>query len=828
MVSTIKVRQNVIDYSEIDKLNVLTDRVRRLKQKRLEAVEHIASERSRLVTESWKETEDEPLDIRRAKLFRRIMQGNPVTIRDDELIVGSQSKYLLGTSPYVDYSTVSAIENLIVPDMPANTKSYAKGTGGSSVKEAAVTEEEKESILEDCRYWAGRTTGDAVRKEEDTRFPWLKDWIDSGLVLAQQTGSAPPSPRSVDYGKVIDIGLEGIIAEAKEELNKLDYSDQASYKKDVFLQAVIIACEGAIEFAHRYARLAEEMAAKEKNPGRKKELEKIAEVCQRVPAKPARNFHEALQSFWFIHICVNLESASLAELPGRMDQYLYSIYTKDVLEEGNTSRQEAAELLGCLFVKFNEMTSIKIAYDKDNIPGTHLQDLTICGVTREGQDASNELSYMLLEVLAQVELPQPPIYVRYHNKINPEVWLKAVEVNVRRGDGNPSFVSDESRIISFTAHGIPLTDARDWGVAGCAGSIIPRLAQHGGGLGICYINLSKILEYVLNNGREPKSGKKIGLATGDPHTFTSIDQFIEAFKKQFDYLIGIQVKMSHIICWVDVANYHTPFTSSLLGDCIAKGMDAREGGVRYPEFLYHVSDRGLQNVADSLAAIKKVVFEDKKLSLDEVLDAVSKNFEGKEDLRNLLKAAPKYGNDDDYVDEIFSDLSLWLQNRIGEEKNPFGSRLWSGRSGAVAHVMFGKLTGALPDGRKDEEPLADGYLSPTQGMDVKGPTAVFNSASKVNHNENSFAALMNMKFDRKVFDNRDSLVKLAHLVENFFNRGGFHIQINILDKETLIEAQKQPELYGNLLVRVAGYSAFFVDLPREIQDEIISRTEEPL
>lgn len=824
MSSTTMVGSDVMDLREVDKVNCLNDRVKRLIQRRHEAVEHICCERSRLATESWRETEGEPLDIRRAKLFRRIMQGNPIAIRDGELIVGSQSKHVIGASPNVDYSTEAALDNLASPDITG--RSSVRRTGGSSVREAEITEEERQSILEDCQYWSGRSAGDIVRKEEEARFPWLKDWIESGLVLAQQTG-VPPEVIHVDYGKVINIGLEGVISEAQEELNKLEYDihPEKDYKKECFLRAVIIACKGAIEYAHRYSRLAEEMAAQEEDHGRKKELKRISEVCRWVPAKPARNFYEAVQSFWFIHLCVNLEKASLGESPGRIDQYLYPLYHKDVIKEGNISRQEAAELLACLFVKFNEMTSVKNNYNKDNIPGTHLQDTTICGVTRDGKDASNELSYMLLEVLRQVKFPQPPIYVRYHNKINPEIWIKAIEVNVERGDGNPALVNDETRIISFVDHGIPLQDARDWGVAGCAGSIIPCLAMHGGGLGITYINLAKIFEYVLNNGRDPKSGKQIGLTTGDPLTFTSIEQFVEAFKQQFSYLFKIQIKMSRTITYFDVSNYHIPFGSALLGDCIAKGMDAREGGIRYPQFLYHFSDRGLQNVADSLAAIRKVVFEKKKISMKELLEALSTNFEGKEDVRSMLRAAPKYGNDDDYADDLFGELSLWLQHRIGEEKNAFGEKLWTGRSGAVVHVLFGKKVGALPDGRKAGEPLADGFLSPAQGVDVKGPTAVFNSASKVNHNENNFASLMNMKFDRRIFENRNSIVKLAHMIESFFQRGGFHIQINILDRETLLEAQKHPEQYRNLIVRVAGYSAFFVDLPREIQDEILARTE---
>ena len=432
----------------------------------------------------------------------------------------------------------------------------------------------------------------------------------------------------------------------------------------------------------------------------------------------------------------------------------------------------------------------------------------------DGTDASNELSYLLLEVLAQVEMPQPPIYVRYHNNINPVCWMKAVEVNVRRGDGNPSFVNDGSRILSLTAHGVSLQDARDWAVAGCAGSITPRCSMHGGNLGIVYINLAKIFEYVLNDGRDPKTGKQIGLNTGDPRDFTSVDDFVDAFKKQFDYLVAIFMKMVRIVCFVEVENYRTPFVSALLGDCLKNGMDAREGGVRYTQFLYHISDRGLQNVADSLTAIRKVVFEDQRASLAQVVAALSSDFDGDAALRAMLRSAPKYGNDDDYADDIFGELSVWLQHRIGMEKNPFGSSLWAGRSGAVAHVEFGKRVGALPDGRKAGEPLADGYLSPSQGVDVKGPTAVFNSASKVDHNENSFAALMNMKFDRKVIDSREKLVKLADMVANFFHRGGFHIQINILDRQTLLDAQQRPEVHKNLMVRVAGYSAYYVDLPR--------------
>lgn len=817
-----KINMAHVDFGTVNTINCLTERVQRLVRtlKEGQENEHICAERSRLATESWKETDGEPLDIRRAKLFYRVMQGNPIVIRDDELIVGSQSKYVFGASPYVDYNPAVAVENL---------RNDALATGGSSVRSALITEEERQSLMEDVQFWKGRSAGEAVHKMEERKFPWLKDWAESGLVNAQKTGN-PPGVRNADYGKVIRVGLEGIIEEAKAELDKLEYNDKPAEdcQKENFLRAAIIALEGGMEYALRYSKLAAEMAAKEPNPKRKMELEKIAEVCRQVPAKPARSFREAVQSFWFIHLCLNLETSFLAESPSRIDQYLYPLYQKDVIDEGAMSRQDAGELLACLFVKFNEMACVKMSYDKNNIPGTHLQNVTLCGVDRDGRDASNELSYMLLEVLGQVEFPQPPIYVRYHNKINHEVWMKALEVNVKRGDGNPSIQNDEARIISLVDDGVSLRDARDWAAAGCAGSIIPGLSIHGGSLGINYLNMAKIFEYVLNDGREPKNGKQIGLHTGDPLTFKSFDQFVDAFKLQFSHFISIMAKMSRITAHVDISNYRIPFCSALLGDCISKGMDARAGGVRYPQFLYHISDRGLQDVTDSLIAIKKLVFEDKQLSLKEVLDAVSVNFENEEYIRGMLKAAPKYGNDDDYVDELFGDLSLWLQDRIAQELNPFGSKLWSGRSGATIHVVFGSLTGALPNGRRAGEPLADGFLSPAQGVDIKGPTAVFNSASKVNHVENSNAALMNMKFERKLFEKRENIIKLSALLETFFKRGGFHVQINFIDPDTLIKAQESPEKYSNLMVRVAGYSAFFVDLTRNVQNEIIARTSQQI
>ena len=808
--------RNEIDCAQCDAVNARTARVTKRLDERSASGEHIAVERAVIVTESWKSTDGEPLDIRRAKLFRAVMEQNPVVIYDGELIVGSQSKYLIGASPCVDYNPNVAYEAL-------------QSLGDSESDNALIPPAEREILLQCADYWHGRSTADQVLRSNDARFPWIRDWDDAGLINGGKAGM-PPGAKNVNYGWVIDRGLEAIIQEAKDRLDALRFWDdpKGDHDKYNFLQAVIIALEGAIIFAQRHAALAREMAEAESDPVRKSELLEIAAVCEHVPAKPARNFHEALQAFWFTHLCENLECSFQAESPSRIDQYLYPMYKQDVLDRKTLSRQDAAELFACVLVKINELYVVKNSYEKNNIPGTTLQATTLCGQTRDGADASNELSYLILECQAQINLPQPPIYVRYHNGIDRRVWRKAIEVNVRRGDGNPAYMSDETRIPGFIARGIPIEDARDWGAAGCAGSLIPGVSTHGGSLGINYINLAKIMELVMFDGMDPKTRVQIGIHTGDPCTFTGIDDLKNAFKAQFDFLIARMAEAARFSAFTDVNSYRTPYLSALLGDCIEKGLDARAGGVRYPSFLYHIADRGLQDAADSMTAIRKVVFEDKKLTMERLVEALRANFVDYEYERALLRAAPKYGNDDDYADAVFSELSVWLQERIAQEKNPFGTPLWAGRSGAMAHVTFGRRTGPLPSGHRDGEPIADGFCSPSQGCDTHGPTCVFNSASKVSHVDNSTAALMNMKFDKRLFRNSANIDNLSALLEHYFTHGGFHVQINIIDQDLLIEASEHPEEHPNLMVRVAGYSAFFVDLPVGLRQEIISRTSEGL
>jgi formate C-acetyltransferase len=446
-------------------------------------------------------------------------------------------------------------------------------------------------------------------------------------------------------------------------------------------------------------------------------------------------------------------------------------------------------------------------------------------VTGDGKDATNELTYLLLEVVRQVRVPQPPIYLRCHKGTPEELWQTAVEVTVERGDGNPAFLNDAAVLLNFAGLGIPIAVARDWAGGGC---IHPHVCHASTGDMGQTINLAKIFELTLNNGVDPVTGKQLGLTTGDPRSFASFDELYAAFKEQVSHVLILMTQHLHM-CWQLRNRYYSlPFFSALIDDCMEKGIDYMAGGCRYPQLYFGNYDRGHQNVADSLAAIKKLVYEEHRVGMDELLEALKVNFVGKETLRRALQAAPKYGNDDDYVDDIFDDLSLWMQRRIAQEKHPLGSNQRIHRGGATQHYYLGLTVGALPDGRKAFEPLADGTLSPMRGADVKGPTAVINSASKVNHNEIATSSLFNMKITRSIVRSRDGQRKLASLIKTYFNRGGYHIQFNLMGQEMLLEAKKHREKYRDLLVRVAGYSAYFVELSPEVQDEIIARCEHEL
>ena len=794
---------------DINKVNVLTDRVVKRKTACIKASPHICAERSRLVTQSWKETEGLPIVLRRAKLFQKIMEGITVSIWDDELIVGSQTRYLRGGASSIDFN----------PDAVVATLSAELLTTRGEVAEAIVTEEEKISLLEDAAYWKDKAPAHVLKKLVMERISEpISDYMEA-RIFSDVTFQSPCSGRNLDYSKMMEKGINGIRQQITEAINKLDFSSWGQYQKYEFLQAGLICCDAVVYLAERYATLAHEMAAREKDETRRKELKRIAEVCKWVPANPPRNFYEAVQSHWFIHLALNLEAATVAETPGRMDQFLFPVYKKDI-EEGRVTRQEAAELLGCLWVKYSEMESLMSVTEKQVGQASHFQDVTIGGVTKEGKDATNDLTFLILEVTRQMKINQPPVYLRCHQGTPEELLLKAIETNRDHGAGMPSFLNDAPALLKLTDRGVPLTDARNWIAGGCIAIIVPNGSNGDNGF---MFNKPKIFELTLFNGIDSISKKQLGLRTGDPRNFKSYDELYEAFLKQLKHKVNVVVKTWRLVQQARQDLYCLPFASMLLDDCIEKGKCYQQGGLRYPWLGGDWADIGHQNVADGLAAIKKLVFDDKKITMDELLNALEANFEGKEKIRQMLLTAPKYGNDDDYADNIFNQVTMDSM-KIMAQPDLYGKPMYIIRGGASQHYWAGKTIGALPDGRKAWEPTADATLSPVQGMDTHGPTAVLLSATKINQMEYAMTTLLNMKIMPSMVKTKEGMRKLISLIKSYFDRGGWHIQFNMIDPEVLLDAKKHPEKHRELVVRVAGYSAYFVELSPKVQDEIIART----
>ncbi|MBI4330781.1 MAG: DUF3029 family protein [Chloroflexi bacterium] len=799
---------------EIDKVNCLTERVRRRREELREAKPRLVAFRSRLVTDSWKETEGESLVIRQAMALQKLAKEYPVFIREGELVVGSMG-------PHVR----SAVAQ---PDQNANTyleafadKGKERFTTEQDYQTADFDRQDREMMLEDAAYWKDKCAFEHKRRA--ARALWgskLDDFEEARLITGLRGTS--PFPISPHYEKVLGKGLNGLTSEVEQELRNVTcYDWETSHKVDVW-RAMVMACQAIITYARRHAELARQLAEREANAERKRELEKIADICNRVPANPPRSFHEALQSVWFIALGTVLEGGRPWYRLGRLDQYLYPFYEKDI-QEGKISRQEAAEFLASFWVKVNESVDFKNPLQVDAAEKLNSQcNATIAGVDADGRDATNELSYLILEVERQMKLVQPNVALRYHDGLAQEFLVRAVEVT-REVSGKPMFVNDKIAILNLCSRwGVSLSDARDWVTIGC-GDIYPSNAvQHGNGR----FNLAKVLQITFNNGIDPRTGKRLGIATGDARNFNSFKELCEALQKQYSFFIKDLCDLTNYLLRVESETNVFPFHSVLVDDCIKKGLGFLEGGLRYRR-LQSIDQYGYVDVADSLTAIKKLVFEDKAMSMAELLEALSANFEGKDKLRAMLLAAPKYGNDDDYADEMLVDVYKWTRDICAQQLNVWGYPYRIAGRGLTRHRYFGKTVGALPEGRRAYEPLADGSLSPMRGMDVKGPTAVLNSAAKVDLLGRE-ATVLNQKFFRSAVADRDGIQKLLALVKTYFDRYGYHIQFNLFDPQTLLDAKKHPENYRDMIVRVAGYSAYFVELSSEIQDEIIARTTQSL
>ncbi|HSW38198.1 MAG TPA: pyruvate formate lyase family protein [Acidobacteriota bacterium] len=621
---------------------------------------------------------------------------------------------------------------------------------------------------------------------------------------------------AVDFPRVLNEGLVGIIAEAEAQLKALRHCGEDSLARLRYLRAVILMHRAVMDLAARYASLAATMAKREIHPERKRELLLIAELCRRVPANPARTFREALQSFWFIFLMVNPSPTAAA---GRFDQYMYPFYKADKAA-GRITDDQVLELLECLRIKDMHLNRVSGEPNRKKNAGlAKWHNWTIGGTTSDGRDATNELTYLLLEAAKETRLPHHTLTLRVHRDTPEALMIKALEV-VKTGIGMPAVVGDKSYTAYFMRYGMTPEAAREYVITGCLDANLPGRSRT---VAIGMFIVPLVFDIFLHNGIDPKTGTRVGIETGDPESFADYDQFVAAFKKQLRHFMEIAAEKDNLELLIERELFPDAFRSSLMEDGIAAGTDLLSRTMPFENGAV-LNPVGMINVADSLAAVKKLVYEDRKVTPGDLIRALDCDWRGWEEVRKMCLAAPKYGNGDDYVDSIAAELYAFWVAVADELPTAFGSNHKATAISITSHQPGGALTGATPDGRRAHEILADGTVSPMQGRDTHGPTAVMRSALRIDQDPYQ-ATLMNMKFHPTTLESEEDLRKLSVLIKTYLEHGGKHVQFNVVSGEMLREAQANPRQYQDLVVRVAGYSAYFTQLNHEIQDEVIARTE---
>lgn len=780
-------------------------RVRSLRASMIRTPE-VCVERGLFITESYRTTEGEPEVIRRAKAQKAILSKISVFIEDGELIVGRATSKRRGAA--------------LLPEV--NGEWYLNEMESLSTRQwdrfMPLSEEEKARMRQFMPYWEGKAI----------YYRWLALVPQSTLEKIGKTHIPIGSPHdgqhkahcTPGYDKVLLKGLKGIRQQVDDELAATTDANIDSFDKTLFLRAAKITLDALSAFAKRYAALAREMAAAETDAVRKGELEEIAANCDRVPENPARTFHEALQSMWFTYIALMLEGWGMGMSFGRVDQYLYPFYRSDI-QEGRLTRERAAELIALFYIKMNEVLTVFSGEGAKNGAGfPMISNITLGGVTEHGKDAVNDLSYLFLEVEEEIRLNNEDIVIRV-NRNNPDAFLmKACEV-AKALKGKLKFISDETAIKQLLTDGKPPEYARDYVVVGCNFPTVPARSLDLSG---DVLNMPLLLELALNGGRSRLTGEQLGPPTGDPRQFESYEDVWDAYTQQISALIREINPYKAASRRLYAEFLPTPFQSSLFEGCIEKGLDITNGGSA-PYRTDPFSAGGAPNVGDSLAAIKKAVFEDKAISMSALLDALDRDFEGEAQILKILKAVPKFGNDDDYVDSIVNEVLIHASNEAAKYKGFADAKTTVCAGYAVMNVPLGEVVGALPDGRKAGQPLAEGGLSPYQGRNVSGPTATLQSVAKIDHLKLTNGSVLNMKFNPSALRDESKMRKFVSLIRTYCETGGFLVQFNIIDADTLRAAQKTPEKHRDLLIRVATYSAYFVELGPDLQNDIIDRVE---
>ncbi len=795
----------------------LTARIHNFREELLNAKSMVSVERARLTTESYKEHADKPMVLRRALCLENILKNMTIFIEDNSIIAGNQAESNRSAPIFPEYAMDWVIDEL---------DEFEKREGDIFY----ITEESKNVLREIAPFWEHKTLKDrglAGMPAESRIF------YDLGIIKAEGNITSGDAHIAVNYETVLNLGLINYKERTEKKLKELDLTDYRNLNKSYFYRAILIVLDAVAAFAKRYADLALELAEKESDVNRKEELLEMSRILNKVPYYPAETFHEAVQSLWIIHLVLQIESNGHSLSYGRMDQYLNPFYEKD-LKLGKITEDSATELLTNLWLKTFTINKIRSWSHTRFSAGSPLyQNVTVGGQTVDKKDAVNPLSYLILKSVAQTKLPQPNLTVRYHKGLSDDFMKECIEV-VRLGFGMPAFNSDEVIIPSFIEKGVDEKDAYNYSAIGCVEVAVPGKWGYRC-TGMSFLNFPKSLLIALNDGVDPESGTKLCEGVGHFKDMTTFDEVMKAWDK----IIREFTRHSVIIdSCADLAIEEVTadvLCSALTDDCIERGLNLKEGGAVY-DFISDLQV-GIANLGDSLAAIKKCVFEDKSFTPAQVWDALLNNFEGEDGKRIqdiLLNDAPKYGNDDDYIDlllreayEIYIDeIKKYKNTRYG--RGPIGGCYYAGTSSISANVPQGAGTLATPDGRKAGEPLAEG-CSPSHAMDKNGPTAVFKSVSKLPTHDITGGVLLNQKVTPQMLSKESDREKLILLIRTFFNRlEGFHVQYNVVSRDTLLDAQKHPEEHRDLIVRVAGYSAFFNVLSKQTQDDIIERTEQVL
>lgn len=821
-------------------------RIERLKEELFRKMPQIEADRALLLTQSYMATEGEPIVTRRAKAFKHILENIPVTIRPDELIVGS--------------ATVAPRSCQVFPEFSFSWLEDEFDTVETrSADPFHISEQTKKTLRTVYQYWKGKTTSELATSlmAPETLRAMEHNVFTPGNYFYNGVGHV-----TVQYDKVLSIGYRGILEEARAEKSGMNFGDADYCTKAALLDGIIMSCEAVITYARRYAELARRLADGERDPARRRELLQIAENCARVPEHGATSFWEACQSFWFVQMLLQIESSGHSISPGRFDQYMYPYYKADI-DRGVITRDFAQELMDCIWVKFNDLNKCRDAASAEGFAGYSLfQNLIAGGQDIHGEDATNDLSFMCIDATMHVLLPAPSFSVRVWNCTPHEFLIRAAELT-RTGVGLPAYYNDEVIIPSLMSRGLTLEDARDYNIIGC---VEPQKAgKTWGWHDAAFFNMLKPMEMVFSNG--VLDGEQVGLRTGELPELRTFELFFDAYKAQMNYMISLLVNADNAIDEAHAIRCPLPYLSSMVEDCIHRGKTPEQGGAVYN--FTGPQGFGIANVADALYAIRTLVYEQKKLTLCQLKEAMANNF-GKSDgadaeeltrrialelsrnglsvnagvveeiyrtvkdrradsrydeIREMILGLPKFGNDLQEVDALAREAAYTYTRPLLQYRNPRGGQFQAGLYPVSANVPLGAQTGATPDGRYAGTPVADG-VSPSAGRDVNGPTSAANSVSVLDHGIASNGTLFNMKFHPSALAGDAGLENFVALVQTYFEKKGSHMQFNVVSRETLRDAQKNPDKYRSLVVRVAGYSALFTTLSKSLQDDIINRTEQ--